>query len=149
MDTASLANRTITGILTPLCESVHPAWINEHTTPIATSAAVLQLDNGELVMVVPCEVQLEAETYPALDLSVQECDPSELQWMRDGKTYSMSPLGASASSLPFLITRVSESDPLDEGPVSEILLFADNGSRLLFRHIMPPMTLGIDVAQAS
>ena len=145
MDAASLTNRTITGIFTPLCSPVHPAWINEHTTPIATSTAVLQLDSGDLLMVNPCEVEVSGEKYPALGLSVEECDSSALQWVRDGKTYKMSSLEATTLLLPFLVSRVDESDPLDEGPVSEISLVREDGSQVLFRHIMPPMTLGIDV----
>jgi hypothetical protein len=145
MDAASLINRTITGIFTPLCSPVHPAWVNEHTTPIATSTAVLQLDSGDLLMVEPCEVEVPGEKYPALGLSVEECDPSALQWVLDGKTYKMSPLKAAAFVLPFHVSRVEESDPLDEGPVSEISLGRADGSRVLLRHIMPPMTLGIDV----
>ena len=145
MDAVSLTNRTITGIFTPLCSPVHPAWVNGHTTPIATSAAVLQLDSGDLLMVEPCEVEVPGEKYPALGLSVEKCDSSALQWVRDGKTYKMSPLEAAALMLPFFVSRVDESDPLDEGPVSEISLVREDGSRVLFRHIMPPMTLGIDV----
>lgn len=149
MDSASLSNRTITGILTPLCEPVHPAWVNEHTTPIATSMAVLQLEEGTLLMISPCEVELEGEKYPALGLAIEKCDASALQWVRDGKTYSMSPLKAAEALLPFLVLRVDESDPLDEGPVSEISLAGKRDSRVLFRHIMPPMTLGIDVTGPS
>ena len=127
MDAASLTNRTITGIFTPLCSPVHPAWVNGHTTPIATSAAVLQLDSGDLLMVEPCEVEVPGEKYPALGLSVEKCDSSALQWVRDGKTYKMSPLEAAALMLPFFVSRVDESDPLDEGPVSEISLVREDG----------------------
>ena len=147
VDTAWLTNKTIGEVLTPLCEPVHPAWVDERTTPLATSMAVLRLADGELVMLAPCEVQREGERYPSLGLSVEECDPGALQWVRNGKTYSMNPLVAAAELLPLLVSRVEESDPLGEGAISEILLFGSNGSRLLFRHIMPPMTLGIDLAK--
>jgi hypothetical protein len=148
MDAASLTNRTITGIFTPLCSAVHPAWVDKHTTPIATSSAVLQLDSGDLLMVGPCEVDVPGEKYPALGLSVEGCDSSALQWVRGGRTYEMRPLEAAALLLPLLVARVDASDPLDEGPVSEISLVRGDGSRVLFRHIMPPMTLGIDVIGA-
>ena len=100
-------------------------------------------------MVGPCEVTLEGEKYPALGLSVEECDASALEWARNGKTYKMAPLKQTATLLPFQVSRVDKSDPLGEGPVSEISLVGQDGSRVLFRHIMPPMTLGIDVIEPS
>ena len=138
---------TISGLLTPLCQPVHPAWVDANTTPIATSMAVLQTEGGSLVLVRPCEVTVEGEPYPALGLSVEECDSSALRWSVAGKNYSMSPLSQAEGILPFSVSRIVESDPLDEGPVSEILLMAKDGSQLLFRHIMPPMTLGIAVTE--
>src|SRR5690606_21792819 len=126
--------RTITGIFTPLCSPVHPAWVDKHTTPIATATSVLHLECGDLLMIAPCEVEIPGEKYPALVLSIEACDSSVLQWVRDGKTYEMSPLEAAIPLLPFLVSRVNESDPLDEGPVSEISLVRADGSRLLFRH---------------
>lgn len=147
VDTSSLVNATIREILTPICESVHPAWIDKNTTSIATSMAVLVLADGELVMLAPCEVELETNRYPSLGLSVEKCDSSALQWVRDGKTYSMRPLVGAARLLPCAVFQIEESDPLGEGAVSEIVLVGSDGSRLLFRHIMPPMTLGIELIE--
>ena len=147
MDTASLTNMTISEILTPTCVPVHPAWIDEHTTPLAMSMAVLRLADGKLILLVPCEVDLGTDKYPSLGLSVQICDSSALQWIRGDKTYSMHPLLDAAGLLPFLVSRVEDSDPLGEGAVSEIALIHSDGSRILFRHIMPPMTLGIELAR--
>jgi hypothetical protein len=147
VDTSSLINIVIHEILTPICEPVHSAWIDEHTTSIATSMAVLQLADGELVMLAPCEVELDPSKYPSLGLSVESCDSSALQWVRDGKTYSMHPLIDAAGLLPFAVSQAEESDPLGEGAMSEIVLVNSDGSRLLFRHIMPPMTLGIELTE--
>ncbi|HET7307121.1 MAG TPA: hypothetical protein VFK24_04820 [Gammaproteobacteria bacterium] len=147
MDTTSLTNKTINAILTPSCEPVHAAWVDENTTPFATSMAVFHLANGELIMMAPCEVELDPDKYPSLGLSIQKCDSSALQWTRDGKTYSMHPLLDASQLLPFFVSRSEESDPLGEGTVSEIVLISANHSRMLFRHIMPPMTLGIELSR--
>ena len=145
VENLSLANRTIAKILTPTCEPVHPAWIGELTTPLATTIAVLQLADGELLMVAPCEVKLDPDQYPSLGLSIQTCDSSALQWVRDGKTYTMNSLPEGLGLLPLLVMQVEEADPLGEGVVSEIVLVGQDGSRVLFRHIFPPMTLGIEM----
>jgi len=144
VETQSLIDKVVLEILTPVCEPVHAAWVNEHTTPIATSTAVLRLASGELIQLAPCEVEVEPGKYPSLGLSVEPCDSSVLQWVRDGKTYSMHPLAEAAGLLPFTVSQFQESDPLGEGAVSEIVLLGSDGS-LLFRHLMPPMTLGIEI----
>jgi hypothetical protein len=146
VDTTSLSQKSIHEILTPLCELVHPAWVGEHTTAIATSMAVLRLADGDLPLLAPCEVE-QPEAYPSLGLSLKRCDSEALQWVRNGKTHSMKPLAEAAELLPFPVAHTEESDPLGEGPVSEIVLVGPDGSRLVFRHIMPPMTLGIELLQ--
>jgi hypothetical protein len=146
VDSSSLIQTSIREVLTPLCEPVHSAWADEHTTAIATSMAVLRLENGELVLIGPCEVE-QPEAYPLLGLSLERCDTQALHWVRNGRSFSMSPLADAAKLLPFLVVTTEESDPLGEGAVSEIVLVGSDGSRLLFRHIMPPMTLGIELLQ--
>ena len=145
MDTSSLAGSTIQAIDTFACEPVHPAWANAHTTPIATSMAVLQLSDGRLLLVAPQEVEFEPGKYPSLGLGVSECGAGARQWHApSGNTYIMAPLAPVASLLPFTVASVTESDPLGEGPISELSLVSATGARIVFRHIMPPMTLGID-----
>ena len=148
MDTSSLTGTTIEAIHTFACEPVHPAWVDEHTTPFAASLAVLQLSDGRLLLVAPSEVELNPGKYPSLGLEVSECDAGAFQWQSpSGETYFMRPLSAAAALLPFSVQSAEESDPLGEGALSEIALTSSSGSRLAFRHIMPPMTLGIDLAQ--
>jgi len=145
MDTSSLVNKVVRQVLTPLCEPVHPAWIGRNTTPLATSAAVLELSDGSLVMLAPCETYLDPGKHPSLGLSLEECEPGALQWVTNGKSYAMSPFVGAAVFLPFPVSQVVQSDPLGEGAISELLLIGPLG-QLLFRHIMPPMSLGIEVA---
>jgi hypothetical protein len=147
MDTSSLASATIEAVHTFACEPVHPSWEDENTTPIATAMAALELSSGHMLLVAPCEVALDSGRYPSLGLEVTDCDATSLQWEApSGKTYVMQPLTAATMVLPFVVQSVAHSDPLKEGAVSEILLCSRDGASLIFRHIMPPMTLGISVA---
>lgn len=66
MDTTSLINKSIHEILTPVREPVHSAWIDVRTTSIATSMAILRLADENLLMLAPCEVQLEAAPINAV-----------------------------------------------------------------------------------
>ena len=97
-------------------------------------------------MLTPCEVE-QPDTYPLLGLALAPCDTRSLQWVRDCKAFSMTPLADAAKLLPFLVAKIEESDPLGEGAVSEIALVGSDGSRVVFRHIMPPMTLGSELQQ--
>jgi len=149
VDTSSLIDRTITAILSPACDFVHPAWVNELTTPIATSRTVLQLSNGVLVMVAPCEVEVEPDKYPSLGLATSTCGQGALTWTGpDGKAYFMHSLAAASPLLPFKVVHTESSDPLGEGAVSQIALIGASEAQIVFRHIMPPMTLGIALAGA-
>ena len=147
MDTSLLLGVTIEAIHTPACEAVHPAWVDELTTPIATSMAVLQLADGRYLLVAPCEVEVDPGKYPSLGLELSECTEGALRWRgRDGKDYSMGPLATASETLPFTVSAAVESDPLGEGAVSEVVLSTANGHTVLFRHIFPPMTLGLAFA---
>ena len=145
MDTSSLTGSTIQGIDTFACEPVHSAWVDANTTPIATSMAVIELSDGRLFLVAPREVELEPGAYPALGLGISECGPEARQWHApSGKTHVMAALSFVESLLPLTVESVQESDPLGEGPVSQLSFVRADGARIVFRHIMPPMTLGID-----
>jgi hypothetical protein len=145
VDTSSLVGSIIQAIDTFACEPVHTAWVDANTTPIATSMAVVQLADGRLLLLAPQEVEFEPGKYPALGLGISECGPDARQWHSpSGKTYVMEPLAPVASLLPFAVESVTESDPLGEGPVSELAFVSPAGTSVIFRHIMPPMTLGID-----
>ena len=149
MDASLLANKTITAIYTFACVPVHAAWVNELTTPIATSIAILELSGGELIRVAPCEVEVDSGKYPSLGLSLELCDAMALRReMRGAEPLLAQPLAIASDLLPFTTARVEESDPLGEGAVSEMRLLGWGQESLLFRHIMPPMTLGMELAGA-
>lgn len=146
---ASLLGITIELILTPACEPVHPAWISALTTPIATSTAVLQLTDGRYFLIAPCEVELDPEKYPSLGLKISPCDESALHWRgADGQIYAMTPLATASTVLPLIVASCKPSDPLGGGAISEMVLGGTHGNSVLFRHIFPPMTLGLAFSTA-
>jgi hypothetical protein len=109
--------------------------------------AVLELSGGRYFLLAPCEAELNTGKYPSLGLELAECTESALHWhVAHGKSYAMSRLAAASGILPFTVNTLSESDPLEEGALSEIVLSSANGDNILFRHIFPPMTLGLAFA---
>jgi hypothetical protein len=117
VDTSLLFGVTIEAIQTPACEPVHPGWVGQLTTPIATSMAVLQVADGRYFLVAPCEVELDPGKYPSLGLEITECTESRLHWHgADSQNYSMSPLAAAQEVLPFVVASCSESDPSKRVP---------------------------------
>jgi len=147
VDSSLLLGVTFEAVHTPACEPVHPAWVGELTTPITTSMAVLQLAGGRYVLLAPCEVEIDPGKYPSLGLKLSESSESALRWHGpDGKAYSMRPLPAASELSPFTVSALAESDPLEEGAISELILSNASGHVILFRHIFPPMTLGLAFA---
>lgn len=147
VDVSSLTDTTIEAIHTFACGPVRPAWVNALTTPMATAIAVMQPSDGRAARGAPCEVELDSGKHPSLDLEAMECDATALQWQASsGKTYVMQRLPAAAVFVPCSIQSLTESDPLGEDAVSGIVFRGRSGSRAAFRHIMPPMTLGIALA---
>lgn len=146
VDRSLLVGKTVRAIHTYAQTPVHPAWANEQTTPVAVARAFVEVGDGALVEVSPCEVDVPSG-YPILGLSVTLSAPSALTYDVYGSTYRASPLSYVSEMLPFSVDRVDVADPLGEGAISEIRLSSQNGV-IFFRHIMPPMTLGIEVERA-
>ncbi len=149
MESAALVGKTIQDVRTFTCERFHPAWVDELTTSIATSAAFLQMADGLLVRVDPCELESPSGGYPSLGLTLDRCEVSALRLtLGGGRSVIAQPLSAASAILPLTVLRAEESDPLQEGGLSEIRLIGPDGTALLLRHIMPPMTLGIEIRRA-
>lgn len=123
MDTSSLIGKIIQSVWTYPCEPVHVAWLNELTTKIATSSAFLELAGGELIQVAPCEVGLSGERYPSLGLALEFCSRESARVVHpSGKVLDIEPLTEAGVVLPLLVVRVEQSDPLQEGAVSQVSL---------------------------
>ena len=124
---------------------VHPAWVDEFTTPFNTWEAFLKLADGRIVSVSPCEVQVHADRYPALGLALETCASDAMKMTcSGGEVVSAVPLDEIAGCLPSLIASVETSDPLGMDTTTQYTI-AGMGWQIQFRHIFPPMTLGISV----
>jgi hypothetical protein len=146
VELASLVGKTVQEVRAFPGALAHPAWIDELTTPIVTSAAFIQLSDGQLLKVDPCEVESRTGGYPDLGLSITAVSADALRLdLGTTKCQFAQPVGAVAPLLPFEILSAEESDPLVERGAIEFRLGARNSDFLILRHIMPPMTLGIVV----
>jgi hypothetical protein len=127
-------------------EGVHPAWVDNLTLPIAGFDALLEFADDSFVKISPCEVDLGPDRYPGLGLALQHCTSEALRFIsHSGHTVEAVPLVEAAALVPFSIAGIEESDPIGEDTVSQYLLTTNNGRVVTFRHMFPPMTLGIDV----
>ncbi len=144
MNASSLIGKIIQAVWAYSSEPVNSTWTDGLTTPITSSGAFLELSNGELIRVSPCEVKLDQVQHPSLGLALDRYTfESARVALPGGKTFDIEPLVSAAGLLPLVVTGAEESDPLGEGAVSQLRFTGDNLQSLVFRHIMPPMTLGI------
>jgi hypothetical protein len=147
MESSSLIGKVIQEVWTHTPGQVHPAWVSELTTPIAIWVAFIELGDGELISVYPCEVRVENQKYPSLGLTLQSCTRDSMRVVGpNGQPREPQPLAELTNVLPLAVLSAEESDPLGEGVVSEIKLAGEGARFVLFRHILPPMTLGISIS---
>jgi hypothetical protein len=145
MNVASLVGETIQSVRI-FRREVHPAWIDRDTLPIAAGAAFIDVLCIGLLKITACEVDAGPERYPALGLELQLCSHMDLGFhSADGQTIEAEFLTEISALLPFVIRSIEQSDPLGEDAVNEYALVGSDGQRLIFRHMMPPTTLGIAV----
>jgi hypothetical protein len=146
VELSSLVGKTVQEVRAFPGALAHPAWIDELTTPIVTSAAFIQLSDGQLLRVDPCEVESRTGGYPELGLSITAVGADAFRMdFGNKKSLFAQPVGVVAPLLPFEILSAQESDPLVERGAIEFRLGARNSDLLILRHIMPPMTLVIEV----
>lgn len=146
MEVSSLTGKTLKAIWFFPSSPVHPAWVNELTTPLVAHDAFLELSGGVLLQVDACEVVLDQEKYPSLSLELRESSPVALRVLQaGGNIIEAQHLREATALLPSVITSVEQSDPLSEGAISQYTIVLGETGCIIFRHIMPPTTLGIDV----
>jgi hypothetical protein len=147
MEPRSLVGKTLRAVRVFRSDGVHPAWVDANTLPIVASDAFLEFADGELVRISPCEVDLP-DRYPALGLELQCCGCESMRIVAaGGDTFEAIPLEEAIGLMPFFVAGIETSNPLGDEVVSQVAL-ADGNRRLVFRHIMPPMSLGIRVDAA-
>ena len=149
MDVASLAGRSIRNLWAFRLDRVHPAWNDANTLPIAAFDAVLEFSDGQFVKLSPCEVDLGRDRHPALGLKAQPCGKDGLIFLyQSGQIVEAKLLAEASMLMPFHIIGVDMLDPLGEDTITEYLFLARGGQTIGFRHMMPPMTLGIRLGPA-
>ncbi|WP_130410881.1 hypothetical protein [Fluviicoccus keumensis] len=149
METSYLLGKTIQNIFTYPLKKPGPAWQNELTTSLCTDMVFLELSDGVLVGVEPCEVSIDGERYPALGLALELCERNATRLPQsDGQVIDIVSLNEAAPILPLKVIGISESDPMGEGAISQIRIEGVALSGITIRHIMPPITLGIIVESA-
>jgi len=145
MNLVSLVGETIQSIHV-FRGGVHSAWIDKNTLPIAAWGAFLDVLDSGMLKITACEVDIGPKRYPALGLQIQPCSAADLRYQTaDGQSVEAEVLAEVRSLLPFKIVRVEQSDPLGEDTVTQYVLIGSEGMRLVFRHMVPPTTLGIAV----
>jgi hypothetical protein len=146
MEASSLTGKTLKAVWLFPSGPVHPAWVNELTTPIVAYDAFLEIGDDVLLQLDACEVVLDEKKYPSLGLELRESSPAALRVLQpNDHVTEAQQLQEASTLLPALITSVEQSDPLEEGAISEYVIVLGQVGRIIFRHIMPPTTLGIDV----
>ena len=146
MEASLLLGKVVRTIWLFRSEGVHPAWVDNLTLPIVGLDALLELTDDSLIKISPCEVDLGPDRYPGLGLALQHCTSEALRFIsHSGHIVEAVPLIEAATLVPFCIAGIEESDPLGEDTASQYLLTTNNGRLVTFRHMFPPMTLGIDV----
>jgi hypothetical protein len=145
VDSNSLIGKALERVWLFPAAPVHPAWVDEFTTPINTWEAFLEFSDGELASLSPCEVNLSEDRYPSLGLAIEVTTPAAMTMTYSGgRVVGAVPLEEAAEFLPAPITFVEPSDPLGEDTATQYTI-GGSGWLIIFRHIFPPMTLGICV----
>ncbi len=79
MEAISLIGRTLKAVWLFPSGPVHPAWVNELTTPIVAYDAFLELADDVVLRLDACEVVLDEERYPSLGLELRVSSPVALR----------------------------------------------------------------------
>jgi hypothetical protein len=81
-----------------------------------------------------------------LALKLKPCSSEALSIVApSGQPWDAVQLEEAEAILPFSITDIEESDVLGEDTVNQYVLTTSNGWRITFRHIFPPMMVGISL----
>jgi hypothetical protein len=146
VEASRLLGKVIRNIWIFRSEGVHPAWVDNLTLPIVGFDALLEFADESFIKISPCEVDLGPDRYPGLGLALQHCTSEALSFIsHSGHIVDAVLLAEAAALVPFSIARIEESDPLGEDTASQYSLTTNNGHLVTFRHMFPPMTLGMDV----
>jgi hypothetical protein len=146
MQANELAGKVLTGVWFDAVK-VHPAWIDQDTPDITTHFVNLEFSESEACIVFPCEIEISKEQYPSLGIELESIShAANLTEYTDGSLRAVQRFEENSLALPQNIEAVVESDPIEEGVLSQITLVLANGANLNIFHTMPPITLGLTVS---
>ncbi len=116
-------------------DKVHPAWQDDTNEGFLICYDVnLIFDDQSIFLVRPCEVEAK-DRYPALGLSLREIEAVNL------------PVLFKVPCLPMRVEEVVQTDCLGEDVINQYVIAMENGSKIVIRHVFPPMTMGIRFEQ--
>ncbi|WP_417657719.1 hypothetical protein [Pseudidiomarina aestuarii] len=112
-------------------ERVHAAWRDDTNEGFLICNEINLIFNDQSIFEIkPCEVEV-AGRYPSLSLSVNRIDSTNLH-----KRFQ-------ANDLPMKIKEVVQTDYLGEDTPNQLEIVLQNASKIIIRHVFPPMTMGI------
>jgi len=112
-------------------EKVHSAWQDDTNEGYLIWYEInLVFDDNTIYSIRPCEVEIDGR-YPGLGLTLEKIDEATLTGAFD------------ISSLPMKVERIDQSDFLGEDTINQYVLVFTNDSKVIIRHVFPPMTMGI------
>ncbi|RUO38638.1 hypothetical protein CWE13_03050 [Aliidiomarina shirensis] len=116
-------------------EKVHAAWQDDTNEGFLICYDInLVFDDQTIFQVKPCEVEIIGR-YPGMALSLEKIESVNCQ------------SSFNTLRLPMKVEEVIQNDYLGEGAVNEITLGLVNKSRIIIRHVFPPMTMGVKLEQ--
>lgn len=118
-------------------DKVHPAWQDDTNEGFLICYDVnLVFDDQSIFLVQPREVEITGR-YPGLGLSLEEIEAVNL------------PSLFKISCLPMRVEEVLQTDCLGEDVINQYIIALENGSKIVIRHVFPPMTMGIRFEQGN
>jgi len=112
-------------------DKVHPAWQDDTNEGFLICYDVnLVFDDQSIFLVQPCEIEIKGR-YPGLGLSLKEIEAVNL------------PSLFKISCLPMRVEEMLQTDCLGEDVINQYIVALENGSKIVIRHVFPPMTIGI------
>jgi len=112
---------------------VHPAWKDDTNDGfLICYELMLSFEDGSHYLVKPCEVDLP-DRFPSLGLSIEQVNSSEPKSV------------FTDFEQPNRVVAIEQSDFLGEDTINQYSLALDNHQKVIIRHVLPPMSMGIRI----
>jgi hypothetical protein len=138
----SMAGKVLEKILTSKLFEVDLAWTDDNTSPIATYMVQLQFSVLSIHKITPCEMPTNGR-FPALGLEFKLSQgPGESLELLE----PLIPFDVLDRHLPARVFSTVIWDDFGEGLNSAIQIYLEDRCFLIIKHMLPPMTLGIEIS---